>query len=574
MVLMSGNEAVAQGAYEAGVNVSSAYPGTPSTDISEVLAKYDGVYAEWAPNEKVALEVAIGAAMSGARSMAVMKHVGLNVAADPLFTVSYTGVNGGLVVVVADDPGMHSSQNEQDTRMYARASHIPLLEPADSADAKEYMKAAFTMSEKYDTPVILRMTMRVSHSQSLVELCERENVPVKEYVKDIQKNVMMPGMARKRHVIVEDRMNRIAEDYSNSPLNTVEYNDKSIGIITSGCCYNYVKEALPEASVLKLGVINPLPRKLIEEFAANVKELYIVEELETVIEEQVKYWGIQCKGKELFTRQGEYSVAMIKKAFGKEADSSFDKVNVPMRPPVLCPGCPHRAVYSVLKKMKFHATGDIGCYTLGAVAPLEGIDTTVCMGASIGMLHGMEKSKGRDFVRNWVAVIGDSTFIHSGITGLVNAVYNKSAITVMILDNRTTGMTGHQQHPATGSTLQGEPAPALNIEELCKNLGVEHVTVIDPFDMKGLEELIKKEAEYDGVSVIISRRPCALLVKTKEPPVFIDTEKCTKCTLCMRIGCPAIRKLTDRMEIDTSLCNGCTLCMQQCRFGAIKIAGK
>ena len=452
--ILLGNEAIARGAYEAGVKVSSAYPGTPSTEMSESLVQYDEIYAEWAPNEKVATEVAIGASIAGVRSMCCMKHVGVNVAADPLYTAAYAGVRGGMVVIAADDPGMYSSQNEQDTRMVARAAMLPVLEPSDSAEAKEFTKYAFDLSEKYDTPVIVRSTTRLSHSQGLVELEERAEPFDIPYERDMAKYVMMPGNAIKRHLVVEARLKQMAEDACGFPVNKVEYNDLSVGFITSGIAYQYVKEAMPEASVLKLGIVNPLPRRLIEEFAAKVEKLYIFEELEPVIEEQVKSWGIaKAVGKELFTVQGEYSANMIReKILGQTLDVAA-AAQVPARPPILCPGCPHRSVFSVLNKLKIHATGDIGCYTLGAVAPLGVIDTTICMGASISTLHGMEKARGRDFIRNWVAVIGDSTFMHTGINSLMNMVYNQANGTVVILDNSTTGMTGHQDHAATGKTL-------------------------------------------------------------------------------------------------------------------------
>ena len=462
--ILLGNEAIARGAYEAGVKVSAAYPGTPSTEVSESLVQYDEIYAEWAPNEKVATEVAIGASIAGVRSMCVMKHVGMNVAADPLYTAAYTGVRGGLVLVVADDPGMYSSQNEQDSRMVARAAMVPIVEPSDSAEAKEFMKYAYDLSEKYDTPVILRSTTRLSHSQGLVELEERAEPFDIPYERDMAKYVMMPGNAIKRHVVVEARMKQMAEDANSLPINRVEYNDLSVGFITNGIAYQYVKEAMPQASVLKLGLLNPLPRKLIEEFAAKVDKLYIFEELEPVVEEQVKAWGIQkAVGKEIFTVQGEYSANLIRERVLGQTSQVDKAAQVPARPPILCPGCPHRSVYAVLNKLKIHAAGDIGCYTLGAVAPLSVIDTTICMGASISTLHGMEKAKGREYIKSWVAVIGDSTFMHTGINSLMNMVYNQATGTVIILDNSTTGMTGHQDHAATGKTLKGQVVPAINI---------------------------------------------------------------------------------------------------------------
>lgn len=571
--ILLGNEAIARGAYEAGVKVSSAYPGTPSTEVSENVVKYDEIYAEWAPNEKVAMEVALGASIAGVRSMCAMKHVGVNVAADPLYTAAYTGVKGGLVLVAADDPGMYSSQNEQDSRMVARAAMVPVVEPSDSAEAKEFMKYAFNLSEKYDTPIILRSTTRLSHSQGLVELQERVEPEDIAYERDAAKFVMMPGNAIKRHLFVEDRLKRMAEDANTMPINKVEYNDLSVGFITSGIPYQYVKEAMPNASVLKLGLVNPLPKKLIEEFASKVDKLYIFEELEPVIEEQVKAWGIsKAVGKEIFTVQGEYNAEMIREKVLGEATDADKPAQVPPRPPILCPGCPHRSVFTVLKKLKIHGAGDIGCYTLGAVAPLSVIDTTICMGASISTLHGMEKAKGKDYIRNWVAVIGDSTFMHTGINSLVNMVYNQSTGTVIILDNSTTGMTGHQDHAATGKTLKGEIVPAINIYNLCKSLGIENVYEVDAFNQKELEEVIKRETAREAVSVIITKAPCALLKGVKFPfkcrPV---SDKCKKCGACLKPGCPALTKNEDgTISIDETMCNGCGLCMQLCKFSAIE----
>ena len=571
--IMLGNEAIARGAWEAGVKVSSAYPGTPSTEVSENLAKYEDVYSEWAPNEKVATEVAIGASMAGVRSMTMMKMVGLNVAADPLFTQGYIGVNGGMVYCVADDPGIYSSQNEQDTRMIARAAMVPLVEPSDSEEARTFTKKAYELSEKYDTPIILRTTTRLAHSQGLVNLEDRVEVDDKPYERNIAKNVMMPGNAIKRHVFVEDRLNRMAEDANTLDINKVEMNDTSLGIITSGIPYKYVKEALPNASVLKLGLINPLPQELIKDFAAKVDRLVIVEELEPVIEEQVRAMGIECDGKNIFTRQGEYSANLLKQVLLNEELDLAEPNDAPMRPPILCPGCPHRATYSVLQKLGIHAAGDIGCYTLGAVNPLGVVDTTVCMGSSISTLHGMEKAKGIDYVKNWVAVIGDSTFLHTGVNSLMNMVYNKATGTVIILDNSTTGMTGHQDHPATGKTLQGEEANIVLLDELCKSLGVKSVVVADPFDIKNFEEVVKAEVAKDEVSVIIAQSPCALLksyvpkVKCVEVP-----EKCKKCGLCLKSGCPAITKTAEgTIKIDQTLCNGCGLCMSTCPFDAIEL---
>ena len=572
-VIMLGNEAIARGAYEAGVKVSAAYPGTPSTEISEQIVKYkDDIYAEWSPNEKVATEVAIGASVSGVRAMACMKHVGLNVAADPLYTVSYMGVNGGLVIIVADDPGLYSSQNEQDTRMVARAAQVPVLEPSDSMEAKEFMKVAYEISEKFDRPVIFRTTTRLAHSQGLVELYDRVEVEDKEYVKDIRKTVMMPGNAKLRHVEIEKRNLELAEAANTLAINTVEMNDTKIGVITSGIPYQYVKEALPNASVLKLGMVNPLPKKLITEFAEKVDTLYIVEELDPVIEEQVKSWGIKAIGKEIFTVQGEYSANMIRKAILKEEVDVKAPAAAPGRPPILCPGCPHRSVYYVLNKLKMHAAGDIGCYTLGAVAPLSVVDTTICMGASISSLHGMEKAKGKDYIKNWVAVIGDSTFLHTGVNSLMNMIYNKSTGTVMILDNSTTGMTGHQDHAATGKTLLGEPTNAIDIPALCKALGVKHVTTVNAFDIKTLEKVIKEEVARDEVSVIITKSPCVLLDKSKKPVYIAHPDKCKKCGMCMKPGCPAMTKKPDgTIYIDDTMCTGCGLCETLCKFDAIEL---
>lgn len=572
-VIMLGNEAIARGAYEAGVKVSAAYPGTPSTEISEYIVQYkDCLYSEWSPNEKVATEVAIGASVAGVRAMACMKHVGLNVASDPLYTVSYMGVTGGLVIIVADDPGLYSSQNEQDTRMVARAAQVPVLEPSDSAEAKEYMKVAYEISEKFDRPVIFRTTTRLAHSQGLVELNDRVEVEDKPYVKNIKKTVMMPGNAKLRHIEIEKRNLELAEACNSFAINKVEMKDTKIGIITSGIPYQYVKEALPEASVLKLGMVNPLPRKTIEAFAEKVDTLYVVEELDPVIEEQVKSWGINVIGKEIFTVQGEYSANMIREAIlGEKADVAVP-AQVPMRPPILCPGCPHRSVYYVLNKLNMHAAGDIGCYTLGAVAPLSVVDTTICMGASISSLHGMEKAKGKEYIKNWVAVIGDSTFLHTGINSLMNMMYNKSTGTVLILDNSTTGMTGHQDHAATGKTLQGDPTNAIDIPSLCRALGVQNVVEINAFDIAVLEKTIKEEVAKDEVSVIITKTPCVLLNKAKKPLYVAHQEKCKKCGMCMKPGCPAMTKNADgTIHIDDTMCTGCGLCETLCKFDAIEL---
>lgn len=574
--IMLGNEAIARGAWEAGVKVSSAYPGTPSTEISESLVQYDEIYAEWAPNEKVATEVSIGACISGVRSMCCMKHVGVNVAADPLYTMSYGGVNGGMVLVAADDPGLYSSQNEQDTRSVARAAHVPVLQPSDSQEAKDFMKYAFELSEKYDTPVILRTTTRLSHSQGLVTLEDRVVPEDKTYERNPAKFVMMPGNAKARHLYVEQRELAMAEEGANMPINRVEMGDTKIGIITCGIEYQYVKEVLPNASVLKLGLVNPLPKQMIIDFASKVDELYVVEELEPIIEEQVRSWGIPCYGKEIFTVQGEYSANMLRQAILHEELELENAAQVPARPPILCPGCPHRSVYSVLKKLGIHAAGDIGCYTLGAVAPLNVVDTTICMGASISSLHGMEKAKGKDYVKKWVAVIGDSTFMHTGINSLMNMVYNKATGTVMILDNSTTGMTGHQEHAATGKTLKGEPTYAINIYNLCKAIGIEHVVEVNAFDIQELERIVKEETARDEISVIITKSPCVLLKGNVFPNKCVPIpEKCKKCGLCLRPGCPALTKNEDgTISIDETMCNGCGLCKQLCNFGAIETVAK
>lgn len=570
--IMLGNEAIARGAYEAGVKVSAAYPGTPSTEISENIVKYEEIYAEWSPNEKVAMEVAIGASLAGVRAMASMKHVGVNVASDPLYTVSYIGVNGGLVLVAADDPGLYSSQNEQDSRAVARAAKIPVIEPSDSNEAKEFVKCAFELSEVYDTPVMLRTTTRLAHSQGIVELCSREEIEDKPYVKDIRKTVMMPSMAKLRHLHVEAREISMAEDADCFSINRVEMNDTEIGVITSGIPYQYVKEVLPNASVLKLGLVNPLPKNMIRDFAASVKKLYIVEELDPIIEEQVKAMGIPCIGKEIFTVQGEYSANMIRKAILQEELSIEEEAVVPNRPPILCPGCPHRSTFYVLKKLKLHAAGDIGCYTLGAVAPLSVVDTTVCMGSSISTLHGMEKAKGSAFIRDWVAVIGDSTFMHTGVNSLMNMVYNQSTGTVLILDNSTTGMTGHQDHAGTGKTLKGDIVNSISLTELCRGMGIQNVQVVDAFDTATLERVVKEEVAKEELSVIIVKAPCALLNKKRITMQYkVNPTLCKKCGMCMKPGCPAITKNADNtVSINDTMCNGCSLCAQLCKFGAIE----
>ena len=570
--LMLGNEAVARGLYEAGVTVVSSYPGTPSTEITESVAKFDEIKAEWAPNEKVACEVAIGASIAGARSFCAMKHVGLNVAADPMFTVSYSGVNGGLVIAVSDDPGMHSSQNEQDSRHYAIAAKIPMLEPSDSGECKEFAKLAYEISERFDTPVLLRLSTRISHSQSIVELCDRDEVGVKEYVKNPQKYVMMPANARGRHVVVEERTKKLIQYAESSPLNTAEYQDTKIGVICSGTSYVYAKDALgSNASYLKLGMVNPLPLELIKDFASKCDTVYVLEELDDIIETHCKKNGINVIGKEKFSFLGEYSQNLIaEKILGKTIETKTFLENVPIRPPVMCAGCPHRGVFYTLAKHKVSVSGDIGCYTLGGVAPLNSMDTTICMGASISGLHGINKALGKKGEKQWVAVIGDSTFMHSGVTGLINIAYNATNSTVIILDNSITGMTGHQQNPTTGYNLKGDPASKVNLEELCHAVGIKRVRVCDPYNLKETETAIVEELAIDEPSVIISRRPCALLKYVKHnAPLVVDNDKCIGCKACIKLGCPAISIKNGKAIIDATQCTGCGLCEQVCPVGAI-----
>ena len=572
--LMLGNAAIARGLWEAGVKVASAYPGTPSTEISENLVQYkDDLYCEWAPNEKVAAEVAFGASVAGVRSFACMKMVGFNVAADPVYSAAYAGVGRGMVLCVADDPGVYSSQNEQDTRAVSRAAQVPVLEPSDSQEAKDFAKLAYEISETYDKPVVIRTTTRLAHSQGMVELCPREEVPDKPYEKNIAKNVMLPANAIRRHVIVEDQMEKLAEDAcSMEKLNRMEIRDTKIGFITSGIPYLYVREAMPGASTLKLGLVHPLPRKLIEEFASKVDRLIIFEELMPVIEEQVKSWGIACDGKNIFTKLGEYSANMIReKLLGMEINA-VQAENTPNRPPILCPGCPHRSTFWALKRLKLHVAGDIGCYTLGAVPPLATLETCLCMGASISSRHGMGKAKGEDYLRDWVSVIGDSTFMHTGVNSLMNMVYNQSTGTVIILDNRITAMTGHQDNPATGRTLMGEVVPAIDFEKFCQGLGIEHVYTVNALDQQALMETVKREVKADHLSVIVAKAPCALIpeARTKKKCVEIP-EKCKHCGACSLPGCPALSKNEDgSITIDPTQCNGCGLCRQLCKFGAIK----
>ena len=575
--LMIGNEAVARGFYEGGLGFVSSYPGTPSTEITEFLSKYDEseLHSEWAPNEKVAMEAAFGASLAGVRATCAMKHVGLNVAADPLFTLSYTGVNGGLVICVADDPAMHSSQNEQDSRHYAVAAKVPMLEPSDSAEALYFAKAALDLSEQFDTPVLLRMCTRVAHSQSVVETGERTTVAKRPYVKNGEKYIMMPGNAKKRHPVVEKRTEALAAFAENCPFNRVEKGDGEIGIITSGTCYQYVKEVFGDSvSVLKIGMPNPLPRDLILNFAASVKKLYVIEELDPVIENHCRALGLDPVGKALFSPIGEYSQATIAAAFGKAvtAGETAD-TPIPVRPPMMCAGCPHRGMYYTLAKNKVTVLGDIGCYTLGAQPPLSAVDSTLCMGASVSGIHGFNLADATA-CDHTVAVIGDSTFMHSGITGLVNIAYNGSNSTVIILDNSITGMTGHQQNPTTGFNIKGDPAGKVDLEALCRAVGIRRVRVVDPYDLAACDRAVKEELAAPEPSVIISRRPCVLLkyVKTA-PPLSVNTEKCRACKKCLTLGCPAISMKEGRAHIDATLCVGCGVCQQLCAFGAIEKEG-
>lgn len=572
--MMLGNEAAARGLYEAGVRVISSYPGTPSTEITEFAAKYDEMYCEWAPNEKVATEVAFGASLRGARSACAMKHVGLNVAADPLFTLSYTGVTGGMVLFVADDPAMHSSQNEQDSRHYAIAAKVPMLEPSDSVEAKDFVKEAFEISEKFDTPVIVRMCTRIAHCQSAVELEERREIPVPEYTKNPQKYIMAPANAIKRHPFVEERTRKLAEFGETSPLNRVEKGSSDeMGIICAGTCYQYVKEVFGDkVPVLKLGLVNPLPEKLIRDFAASVKKVYVIEELDGIIEQHLNNLGVPCTGKALFPPIGEFNQATIRAAFGLPQPETVaaDSV-IPVRPPVMCAGCPHRGLFYTLAKNKITALGDIGCYTLGSAAPLFALDSTLCMGASISGLHGFNKVGGKESEKNSVCVIGDSTFMHSGMTGLVDIAYNASNSTVIILDNSITGMTGHQQNPTTGYNIKGDPAAAVNLEELCHAIGIKRVRVVDPYNLKQCEDAIKEELAAEEPSVIISRRPCMLLKYVKPKPALkINPDKCVGCKMCMKLGCPAISIKDKKARIDPTQCVGCAVCEQLCKTGAIE----
>lgn len=572
--LMLGNEALARGLFEAGCSFVSSYPGTPSTEITEFAAKYPEIYAEWAPNEKVAMEAAFGASLAGKRSFCGMKHVGLNVAADPLFTISYTGVNAGMIIGVADDAGMHSSQNEQDSRNYAKAAKLPMLEPSNSAEALAFAGLAYRISEEFDTPVLLKMCTRVAHCQSVVETSDRVEPAQKPYVKNPQKYIMMPAFAQKRHPVVEERLKAIQRYAESAPCNRWEAgSERQLGIITSSTCYDYVREVCgEEVSVLKLGMIWPLPEKLLKDFAASVARVVVIEELDGFIEAYCKSIGLCVEGKNRFSNIGELSPNRVAAGLGLPVPEgkALQEV-IPARPPVMCAGCPHRGLYYVLSKLKLHVIGDIGCYTLGAVAPLNAVDSVICMGASVSGIHGFNKANGGATDGNTVAVIGDSTFMHSGMTGLVNIAYNDSKSTVIILDNSITGMTGHQQNPTTGFNLKGDPAAKVDLELLCRALGIARVRVVDPYDLAQCETALREELAADEASVIISRRPCALLKYVKhKPPLKVDTEKCKHCGMCMKIGCPAISMKDGKAAIDNTLCTGCGVCAQLCKFDALE----
>lgn len=581
--IMSGNEAIARGVYEAGCTVAAAYPGTPSTEILENIAQYREIYSEWAPNEKVALEVAAGASIAGARSVTAMKHVGLNVAADPLFTIAYEGVNGGFIVISADDPGMHSSQNEQDNRYYARASKIAMIEPSDSQEAKDFIKEAYEISEKFDTVVLFRITTRIAHSKGLVELGERKDAGVKPYIKDVKKYVMIPAHARIKHVEVEDRLEKL-KDYSNScNLNSIEWGSRKVGIITSGISYQYAREVFgDDASYLKIGMSYPIPDKLIKEFSKSVDKLYVIEENEPFLETEIKAMGINCTGKELIPICGELNPDIIRKCLlNKQSDMQYNlDINVPSRPPVLCPGCPHRGIYYAVSKYKdITATGDIGCYTLGMVPPLSVTDTCICMGGSISAGIGIQKASmmgGRDV--KVFAFIGDSTFFHSGITGLIDAVYNNSPIVICILDNSITAMTGHQDNPGTGKNAMGEVTSVIDIETLVRAIGVKNIRIVDPYDFKAAEDAVKEAHDSNELFVILTKRPCALIkeVQKERANIYckINDEKCKKCKACLKTGCPALSYKNGSIIIDRSMCNGCGLCMQVCKFGAVERVGE
>ena len=575
--LILGNAAAARGLYEAGCSVISSYPGTPSTEITEEAAKYDEIYCEWAPNEKVAMEVAFGASLAGKRSFCAMKHVGLNVAADPLFTMSYTGVNAGLVIAVADDAGMHSSQNEQDSRHHAIAAKVPMLEPSDSAEALEFAKLAYDLSEQFDTPVLLKMCTRIAHSQSLVEFHDRVVPDPVPYQKNIQKYVMMPGNAKVRHPMVEERTRKLTEWAETAPVNRVEMGGTKLGVITSSTSYQYVREVFGDSvSVLKLGMVNPLPEKLIRDFAARVDKLVVVEELDPIIENHCRCLGLEVTGKEALPIIGEFSQNLVAEKLGGQVHTGKALEDViPPRPPVMCAGCPHRGLFYTLGKNKCTVLGDIGCYTLGAVAPLSAMDMTLCMGASVSAIHGFNKALGAESEKKTVAVIGDSTFMHSGMTGLANIAYNQSNSTVIILDNSITGMTGHQQNPTTGYNIKGDPAGKIDLESLCRAMGFNRVRVVDPYDLKETDRAVKEELAADEPSVIISRRPCALLKYVKhKPPLKVDTNKCIGCKSCMRIGCPAISIKEKKARVDLTLCVGCGVCQQLCPVDALQSTEK
>jgi len=572
--ILSGNEAVARGAWEGGCHFAAAYPGTPSTEILENIIKYPDIYAEWSVNEKAALEICAGASFVGARAITAMKHVGLNVAADPMFTLGYTGVTGGLVIVTCDDPGLWSSQNEQDNRHYARHAKIPMLEPSDSNEAKIFTKIAFDISEEFDTVFFLRLTTRISHSSGIVEIGVRKEVPIKGYEKNIKKRLVLPAHARVLHRVVEERLKKLADYSENFPYNKIEWGDKNLGIISSGIAYMYAREVFPGASFLKLSFTHPLPKNLIKKFARGVKRVLVIEEGDPILEQEIKAMGIDVTGKEKIPLCGELDPTVIKKSFNKKVYKPIELKEIPDRPPVLCPGCPERGVFYVINKLKLVATGDIGCYTLGALPPLNAMDTCICMGASVTNAHGMDKAGGKELSKKLVAVIGDSTFFHMGMTGLVNAVYNKGNLNLIILDNLTTAMTGHQPHPGTGKLARGEEGKRVLPEEVARGCGVEFVRVVDPMNLKETEQAIKDALNYEGVTVLVFRSPCIFL-KKPGPYLVVDIDKCNGCKLCMRLGCPAItlKKIESKDKpvayIEPTLCNGCNLCMQLCQHNAI-----
>lgn len=576
-MLTLGNEAVARGLYEAGCSVVSSYPGTPSTEITEYASDYEEMYSEWAPNEKVAMEVAFGASFGGKRSFCGMKHVGLNVAADPLFTISYTGINAGMVIAVADDPGMHSSQNEQDSRHYAKAAKLPMLEPSDSSECLDFTKKAFELSEKFDTPVLLRMCTRVAHSQSVIETGERDVPPAVPYVKNGAKYIMMPGNAKRRHPVVEQKIRDIASMAEDTYLNRVEMGGTELGIITSGTAYQYVKEVFGDSvSILKLGLVWPLPTKLLLDFAAKVRKVVVVEELDSFIEDHCRQIGMSVSDKDIFPVLDEFSQNLVRERLGQALPQGRTlDAEIPPRPPVMCAGCPHRGLFHALIENKVTVIGDIGCYTLGAVAPLNAMDSTICMGASVSGLHGFNKALGPDGEKHAVAVIGDSTFMHSGVTGLINIAYNASNSTVIIVDNSITGMTGHQQNPTTGFNIKGNHAGKIDLEALCLSIGIRRVRVVDPYDLQQCKAAVMEELNAGEPSVIISRRPCALLKTVKaKPPLRVNAEKCKGCRSCMKLGCPALSYKEGKAKVDTTLCVGCGVCMQMCAFTAFEETGE